>query len=479
LRVSLRARKNLGRLRCITRRHFIARRLALWFPQPAGVRSVHRAGRSGRLSGRLQGSRREGGEGGRRLDLHIDGRCAGAAADRSLQGRVPGIRVDYNDLGTNGAYNRVISEAAAKQVGSDIVWTSAMDLQMVLVSKGQAETYKSPETAQLPAWANFQRQLYATSVEPIAIMYNKSMLGALKPPQTRAELISLPANQQGCAEGQGRLVRSGEERHRLPVLQQRRPHDHRHLGAGQGFRRNDPKVYGSSGAMREKISSGEHWIAFNVIGSYAIEWAKKNSNLGVVLTPDHAAAFSRVANISKGAPHPAAARVFLDFLSVPARADGDGRQRRAVCPHRCQRRPQHRQAQRDGRRQAEADPRLGGAARSIRSENPRRVLPEMEAGAARLTRPSESIAMSLANDAPRFRAGVILALFVMVAAPALLVIYQSVLDAPFFDDEVRFSLEAFRFVLTDPEFYRAFWTTTLYAFGMVLVAVPLGGCSPS
>ncbi|WNJ91550.1 iron ABC transporter permease [Bosea sp. 685] len=83
--------------------------------------------------------------------------------------------------------------------------------------------------------------------------------------------------------------------------------------------------------------------------------------------------------------------------------------------------------------------------------------------------------MSLANDAPRFRAGVILALFVMVAAPALLVIYQSVLDAPFFDDNVRFSLDAFRFVLTDPEFYRALWTTTLYAFGMVVVAVPLGG----
>ncbi|MDR6869359.1 iron(III) transport system permease protein [Bosea sp. BE125] len=83
--------------------------------------------------------------------------------------------------------------------------------------------------------------------------------------------------------------------------------------------------------------------------------------------------------------------------------------------------------------------------------------------------------MSLANDAPRFRAGVILALFAMVAAPALLVIYQSVLDAPFFDDNVRFSLDAFRFVLTDPEFYRALWTTTLYAFGMVVVAVPLGG----
>jgi len=226
----------------------------------------------------------------------------------------PGIRVDYNDLGTNGAYNRVISEAAAKQVGSDIVWTSAMDLQMVLVSKGQAETYKSPEAAQLPAWANFNDQLYATSVEPVAIMYNKSMLAALKPPQTRAELITfLQANKDALKgkvasfdpekSGSGFLFFNNDARTTTDTWE-----------LVKAFGGTDPKVYGSSGAMREKIASGEHWIAFNLIGSYAIEWAKKNSNLGVVLPPDHAAAFSRVANISKGAPHPAAARVFLDFL---------------------------------------------------------------------------------------------------------------------------------------------------------------------
>src|SRR5690348_1666448 len=38
----------------------------------------------------------------------------------AFQKAFPGIRVDYNDLGTNGAYNRIISEAAAKQVGSDV-----------------------------------------------------------------------------------------------------------------------------------------------------------------------------------------------------------------------------------------------------------------------------------------------------------------------------------------------------------------------
>jgi iron(III) transport system permease protein len=78
-------------------------------------------------------------------------------------------------------------------------------------------------------------------------------------------------------------------------------------------------------------------------------------------------------------------------------------------------------------------------------------------------------------DGTRFRAGVIGLLFLLVAAPAVLVIYQSLLDGPFFEDNVRFSLEAFRYVLTDGEFYRALWTTTLYAFGMVAIAVPMGG----
>ncbi|GLC62834.1 hypothetical protein PLESTB_001949100 [Pleodorina starrii] len=49
-----------------------------------------------------------------------------------------GIAVEYNDLGTNGAYNRAISEAAASQMGADIVWSSAMDLQMTLAADGYA-----------------------------------------------------------------------------------------------------------------------------------------------------------------------------------------------------------------------------------------------------------------------------------------------------------------------------------------------------
>jgi iron(III) transport system permease protein len=78
-------------------------------------------------------------------------------------------------------------------------------------------------------------------------------------------------------------------------------------------------------------------------------------------------------------------------------------------------------------------------------------------------------------DAGGYRTSVIGLLFIAVAAPALLIIYQSFLDAPFFDEKVRFSFEAYRYVLTDPEFWRALRTTTFYSFGMVAIAVPLGG----
>jgi len=232
----------------------------------------------------------------------------------AFQKAFPGIRVDYNDLGTNGAYNRIISEAAAKQVGSDVVWTSAMDLQMVLVQKGLAEAYKSPEAGHLPSWANFNDTLYGTTVEPVGILYNKAQLASFKLPKTRAELLAFMRDNKDALKGRlaafdpeksgsGFLFFSNDARTMPDTFDLVRA-----FGAAEG------KTYGSSGAMREKIVSGEHWLAFNIIASYAIEWAAKNPALGYILTSDHTAAFSRVAHISKGAPHPNAARVFLDFL---------------------------------------------------------------------------------------------------------------------------------------------------------------------
>src|SRR6476619_3414643 len=65
----------------------------------------------------------------------------------------PGIKVEYSDLNSTELYNRFIAEAAANNGTADMLWSSAMDLQVKLVADGQAETYASPEIKALPKWA--------------------------------------------------------------------------------------------------------------------------------------------------------------------------------------------------------------------------------------------------------------------------------------------------------------------------------------
>jgi iron(III) transport system substrate-binding protein len=226
----------------------------------------------------------------------------------------PGIDIEVNDLGTNGTYSRVLSEAAAKQVGSDIVWTSAMDLQMQLVQKGLAETYKSPEEKALPPWAVYKEQLYGTTIEPEAILYNKKLFDAGWVPKTRADLIRVLVDHKDQLKGKVATFDPEKSGTGFFFATADLRHTKTFWDLANAFGATEGKVYGSSGAMREKVVSGEHVMAFNVIGSYALEWVKENPNLGVAFTSDYTAAFSRVAHISKGAPHPAAAKVFLDFL---------------------------------------------------------------------------------------------------------------------------------------------------------------------
>jgi len=72
------------------------------------------------------------------------------------------------------------------------------------------------------------------------------------------------------------------------------------------------------------------------------------------------------------------------------------------------------------------------------------------------------------------RAGAVLGTSAVVLVPLGIVVYQAFLDAPFFQPSARLSLDAFRFVLADPDFHRALWVTGVVAAGMTAIAVPLG-----
>jgi iron(III) transport system substrate-binding protein len=263
-----------------------------------------------------------------------------------------GIKIAYNDLGTNGSYNQVISEAAAGQTTADVVWSSAMDLQMTLVQEGYATEYASPESGHLPAWANYKNTLYGTTVEPVGVIYNTKALSEDKLPKTYADMITFLKDNK--TELQGKVATFDPEKSGSGFLHhsndaRNRP-DFWDLAKAMG--EDGAKIYSSSGGMKETVVSGENVVAINIIGSYALDWVKESPNLGVHFATDYTQAFSRD---HQGC---AACKCREALRRLHAVCRGPVASRRgwpAVRARRCDRRPQHQDAQRARRWRPEAD----------------------------------------------------------------------------------------------------------------------------
>ena len=113
----------------------------------------------------------------------------------------PRIEVQYEDLNSTVLHHRFIAETQfgpdsadeteARSGSADVLWSSAMDQQASLVSNGYALTYESPESASMPDWAKWKDQAFATTYEPVIIVYNKNLLPAAEVPQTHADLVRL------------------------------------------------------------------------------------------------------------------------------------------------------------------------------------------------------------------------------------------------------------------------------------------------
>jgi iron(III) transport system substrate-binding protein len=103
----------------------------------------------------------------------------------------PDIKVEYNDMNSTEMYNRFIAESASGQGGADVMWSSAMDLQVKLVDEGKAMSYVSPEASKLPSWAVYRNEAYGTTYEPAVFIYNKRLVTGNDIPQDHAAFAKL------------------------------------------------------------------------------------------------------------------------------------------------------------------------------------------------------------------------------------------------------------------------------------------------
>ncbi|KAA0889295.1 iron ABC transporter permease [Pusillimonas sp. ANT_WB101] len=59
--------------------------------------------------------------------------------------------------------------------------------------------------------------------------------------------------------------------------------------------------------------------------------------------------------------------------------------------------------------------------------------------------------------------------------PLSLIVIQSFLSAPFFVPSRQFGVEGYAFIFSDPDFYKALKSGFMLAFGLCIIAIPLGG----
>ncbi len=226
----------------------------------------------------------------------------------------PFLQVEYNDMNSTELYNRFTSEAGAGAESADVLWSSAMDLQIRLALDGRAMTYASPEIAGLPEWAVFRNQAYGTTLEPFVFAYNTRLLPADAVPQTHADMARVLRERGDLLRGKVTAYNPEQSGLGFLAMTQDEKAFSDFWSIVQGMGANQANLYTSTGTMVEKIVSGEHTLGYDIIGSYVLARMKRDASLGMVNPKDFTIAFSRIAFVADRAPHPSAGKLFLDYL---------------------------------------------------------------------------------------------------------------------------------------------------------------------
>lgn len=232
----------------------------------------------------------------------------------AFQDANPDIAVVYEDLQTVDIHDRVVAETDAGGTTADFAFSSSMDLQVKLANDGYAQESSLALSASWPRWANWRNTAYALTYEPAVFIYHKPSFAGAVPPATRAELIAyLQSNADGIY---GRVGTYDIERSGVGFMffsrDQEQYSDLWTLVGAMGAA--GVKLYSTTSAIVDRVTSGQFVFGYNILGSYAAEAAARNTDLGIILPRDYTIVTSRIGLVPKAAANPELGRLYLEFF---------------------------------------------------------------------------------------------------------------------------------------------------------------------
>jgi iron(III) transport system substrate-binding protein len=231
-----------------------------------------------------------------------------------FQAANPDVAVRYEDMLTGEIYDRIVRETDAGNKTADFAFSSAMDLQVKLANDGYAQRSDLPMSGQWPAWANWRNTAYALTFEPAVFVYHKPSFMDSAPPSTRAELVEFLQKRGNAVYG--RIGTYDIERSGVGFLFMARDQEQfgdiwsviRAMGAA------GVKLYSTSQAILERIADGRFLLGYNILGSYAADWASRHPDVGIVLPKDYTVVMSRIGLVPQAAAAPDLGKRYLEFF---------------------------------------------------------------------------------------------------------------------------------------------------------------------
>lgn len=236
----------------------------------------------------------------------------------AFQARYPGIAIRYEDLLTGEMHERILRETDNAGVTADLVFSSAMDLQVKLVNDGYAQRVVTAATGDWPGWAMWRETAYALTYEPAVFAWHVPSFADHPPPATRADLLAWLEDAPAAARGRigtYDIARSGvgylflaRDQDLFPGIWQ--------VMAAMG--QSGVQQYPTSQELLARIATGEIAVGYNLLGSYVAEAVRQNpGQIGMTLPQDFTVVVSRVALVPRAAARPEFGALLLDWLMSP------------------------------------------------------------------------------------------------------------------------------------------------------------------
>lgn len=222
----------------------------------------------------------------------------------------PAIEIVYHDRTTMTLNALAVQDDA----GADIIISSAMPWQVALVNQGLAQRLDSEAARQWPEWAKWRDEIFAFTFEPIVMAYRLDLATRMMPPSSHADVLNLLTEHAETLTG--RVVAYSPSKSALgyALHLQDSYYSGRFWKLVAVLGQVDTTLETSTQRMLEGLSDGRYWLGYNLLGSYAIRWAQSHPEVIVQMPTDYALISMRTAFIHRDAPHPEAARTFMDFL---------------------------------------------------------------------------------------------------------------------------------------------------------------------